>query len=260
MSLDIQQLENELSGLDLKTRIPVHGFNTIPSTDRTAWELLESGENPPFAVIAERQSAGRGQQGRQWLSEIGGLYLSLALETDLTVEKAPHLVLATAWGIASSLRSYQIPVRVKWPNDLVIDGKKLGGIKIETRVRGENISRAVIGVGINWHNRVPETGIDLRSFGAVRGERSIHSLEQLAAVTIAAILSGYDYYLSKDIEGLLAVYLELFANLGQRVSIGGNTGIVTGVSDRGELKVRLSSAGATTEIHLPIGSIGLGYN
>jgi BirA family transcriptional regulator, biotin operon repressor / biotin---[acetyl-CoA-carboxylase] ligase len=256
MSLDIQQLEGELSHLGISTHVPVHWFEMLPSTDRTAWELLDSAEKPPFAVIASQQSAGRGQYGRQWRSETGGLYLSLALETDLPVDRSPHLVLATVWGIACRLRSYQVPVAIKWPNDLILQGKKLGGIKIETRIRGEKIARVVIGVGINWCNPVPETGIHLQS----HGENAIASLEALAAVTIAGILSGYEYYLSHGIERLLTGYLSLFAHLGQEVTIEGQTGVITGVSDRGELKVRISTASASTEICLPTGAIALGYN
>jgi BirA family biotin operon repressor/biotin-[acetyl-CoA-carboxylase] ligase len=239
--------------------VPVFGFKTIPSTDRAAWEFLASGRVPPFVVIADRQSAGRGQRGRRWLSETGGLYLSLALAPDLAVDRHPHLVLAVAWGIASRLRSHGIPVALKWPNDLVIGGQKLGGIKIETRVRSGKISRAVIGVGINWCNPVPATGVNLRAFLTPRYGRALDSLERLAAVTIDAIRSGYDYYLARDIEGLLAAYLRLFDNLGQTVTIDGRTGTVTGVNARGELTVRVSSAGASTEICLPSGRIKLGY-
>jgi BirA family transcriptional regulator, biotin operon repressor / biotin---[acetyl-CoA-carboxylase] ligase len=256
MSLDIQQLEGELSHLGILTQVPVHWFELLPSTDRTAWELLDSAEKPPFAVIASQQSAGRGQYGRQWRSETGGLYLSLTLETDLPVDRSPHLVLATVWGIASRLLCHRVPVAIKWPNDLLLQGKKLGGIKIETRIRGEKITRVVIGVGINWCNPVPETGINLQSYG----ENAIASLETLAAMTIAGILSGYEYYLSHGIESLLTVYLSLFAHLGQEVTIAGQTGVITGVSDRGELKVRISTASASTEICLPAGAIALGYN
>jgi BirA family biotin operon repressor/biotin-[acetyl-CoA-carboxylase] ligase len=260
MSLDIQQLQNELSRLSLQTGIPIYGFNTLPSTDRTASEFLEAGREPPFAVIADRQTAGKGQYGRQWVSETGGLYLSLALAVELDISLSPCLVLATAWGIASGLRAREIPVGIKWPNDLVIDGRKLGGIKIETRVRGEKITRAVIGVGINWCNPVPETGINLRAFFTETGKPAIPSLEQLAAIAIAGILSGYENYSRNGVEAILAGYLPLFVNLGQAVTIDDYTGIITGVNDRGQLKVRTFIGGASAEICLPAGTIGLGYN
>jgi BirA family biotin operon repressor/biotin-[acetyl-CoA-carboxylase] ligase len=260
MSLNFQQLECELSRLDASMRMPIYGFETLPSTDRTAWELLASGHNPPFAVIARQQSAGQGQWGRQWLSETGGLYLSLVLALDLGIDRSPHLLLATAWGMASKLRSHEIPVSIKWPNDLVLTGKKLGGLKITTKIRGTRLTSAVIGVGINGSNPVPETGINLQSFWGREEDRSLFSLEQLAIVTIEGIFGGYHYYLSRGIEALLSVHQELFANLGQEISIGGCSGIITGVSDRGELKVRLSTSGATTEICLPTGTISLGYN
>lgn len=234
----------------------IHHFELLPSTNTKAWELLESGENPPFVVIASQQSAGKGQWGREWISEKGGLYLSLALNPDLEVNKSSHLVLATAWGIAHHLNCQEIAVKIKWPNDLVLLGRKLGGIKIETRIQGENIRQAVIGVGINWSNPVPPTGINLQAFASDK----ITSIAQLTDLTIDGILYGYKYYCNHGIEALLAAYLELFANFGQMIEIEGCQGIITGVSDRGELKVKLASDNASTEICLPVGTVSLGYN
>jgi BirA family transcriptional regulator, biotin operon repressor / biotin---[acetyl-CoA-carboxylase] ligase len=234
----------------------IYDFELLPSTNTKAWELLESGETSPFVVTASQQSAGRGQWGREWISEIGGLYLSLALNLDLTADKSSHLVLATAWGIAHHLNSQDIPVKIKWPNDLVLLGRKLAGIKIETRIQGEKLRQAVIGVGINWSNPVPATGINLQAFAADK----ITSIAQLTDLTIEAILYGYEYYCNHGIKALLAAYLELFANFGQRIAIEGCQGRITGVSDRGELKVKLASDTASTEICLPVGAISLGYN
>jgi BirA family biotin operon repressor/biotin-[acetyl-CoA-carboxylase] ligase len=234
----------------------IHHFELLSSTNTQAWKLLESGEKTPFVVVAEQQSAGKGQWGREWISEKGGLYLSLALNLDLEVNKSSHLILATAWGIAHHLNSQDIPVKIKWPNDLVLLGRKLGGIKIETRIQGEKIPQAVIGVGINWANPVPPTGINLQSFVTDK----ITSIAQLTDLTIDGILYGYEYYCNHGIEAILVVYLELFANFGQMIEIAGCQGIITGVSDRGELKVKLASDNASTEICLPVGTVSLGYN
>lgn len=234
----------------------IYHFELLPSTNTKAWELLESGENTPFVVTASQQSAGRGQWGRAWISETGGLYLSLALNLDLEVNKSSHLILATVWGIAHRLNSQDVPVKIKWPNDLVLLGRKLAGIKIETRIQGENLRQAVIGVGINWSNSVPATGINLQAFAT----NKIASIAKLTDLTIEAILYGYEYYCNHGIEALLVAYLELFANFGQMIVIDGCSGIITGVSDRGELKVKLTANNASTEICLPVGAISLGYN
>lgn len=250
MSLNQQQLE-----CFLNSSLAIHLFDLIPSTNQTAWELLEKGEKTPFAVIASQQTAGKGQWGRKWESMEGGLYLSLAIAPEITVADAAHLTLCSGVGIAQNLEKYHIPVQLKWPNDLVIGKRKLGGIKTETKVYQHQITQAVIGVGLNWSNPVPEIGINLHSLN----DCSIFSLEQLAAITIEGLLSGYEFYLSKGIDALLIAYHKRFQNLEQNITIDGCHGVITGISPQGDLKVCLKSAGASTEICLPVGTISLGY-
>jgi BirA family biotin operon repressor/biotin-[acetyl-CoA-carboxylase] ligase len=254
---------------------PLYVFDSIPSTNQKLWELIDRGVKPTIAAIALQQSSGRGQWGKQWQSQLGGLYLSVALTTDLKLKDSFHLTLATALGIANILRDRNVPVLLKWSNDLILQGRKLGGIKTEIRTQQEYIKQAVIGVGINWINPTPEVGISLRSFLDRREEASglateqqshtvsslsIQSLEQLAAITTYGIISGYHNYLERGIDRLLSNYLELLVNLGQTVRVNNYSGTVVGVSPTGELKVRLRSPGASTEISLQPGQISLGYD
>ncbi|PSF38333.1 biotin--[acetyl-CoA-carboxylase] ligase [Aphanothece hegewaldii CCALA 016] len=251
MSLNQQQLENLL-----KSSLAVYCYDIIPSTNQTAWELLEKGEKTPFVVIASQQTAGRGQWGRKWESSEGGLYLSFAISLNLIATDAPHLTLCSGVGIVQNLENYDIPVQLKWPNDLVLHKRKLGGIYTETKVYQNRITEAVIGVGINWTNSVPEIGINLHSLNNC----SIVSLEQLAAIAIDGLLSGYDFYLSRGIEQLILAYIAKLQNYGQTITIDGCKGIIVGVNQQGALKVFLKSPGASTEICLPIGTISLGYD
>ena len=198
-------------------------YDILGSTNQTLWELLEQGHPQGTSVIALQQTAGRGQWGRQWQSHPGGLYLSWSIPWGvgsgdvrelgnweqgeiggIRIENvpnllpltpgpqsvAPQLTLFSAWGIAKTLHSYEIPVYIKWPNDLIWQGKKLGGILTETRMQGAKITRAIVGVGINWANPVPETGINLQSC------LTITSLEQLAAITIQGLITGYHQWCS----------------------------------------------------------------
>ncbi|NER37101.1 MAG: biotin--[acetyl-CoA-carboxylase] ligase [Oscillatoria sp. SIO1A7] len=139
-------------------------FDRVASTNQTVWELVALGAPPGTIAIAREQTAGRGQRGRHWQSQIGGLYLSMAVAPNLAAVNAGALTMAVAWAIATGLRSVGIPVLLKWPNDLILAKRKLGGILTETRVRQGRVAKAVIGVGINWSNPVPETGINLESF------------------------------------------------------------------------------------------------
>ena len=245
--------------IDQKQPISLFIFDCISSTNSKLWELIDSGIKCPLGAIALQQTAGKGQWGHSWISARGGLYLSVGLDLDLQIKHYPHLVMATAWGIATILRHYQLPVTIKWSNDLLLNQHKLGGIKIETRNHKNKLVNAVVGVGINWHNCVPETGINLASYQQEQGIKSINSLEELAAIAAYGILLGYEYYLAVGIDKLLDKYLEILSSLGQQVNFQGCPGEVVGVTTEGKLRVKLRSPGASTMITLSPGQISLGY-
>ncbi|MEL6437870.1 MAG: biotin--[acetyl-CoA-carboxylase] ligase [Cyanobacteria bacterium J06621_8] len=246
--------------LSLEKPIPLNIFNSIPSTNTKLWELIDSGIEFPAGAIALEQTAGKGQWGHSWISEAGGLYLSVGLKLDLAIAHYPHLVMATAWGIATVLRSYNLPVMIKWSNDLILERRKLGGIKLETRNNANKLKQAVVGVGINWRNSVTEPGINLVSYQQQKNSSTINSLEELTAIAAYGILLGYKYYLGFGIEQLLDKYLAILNSLGQKVNINGASGEVIGVTTEGKLRVKLRSPGATTEINLKPGQISLGYD
>ena len=237
-------------------------FETLPSTNQTLWELLNQGAASGTVVIAQQQTAGRGQWGRQWQSTVGGLYLSLALTPNIQASNSAQLTLCSAWGIATALRSYDIPVFLKWPNDLLHLGRKLGGILTETRVHQGQITKAVVGVGINWSNAVPEMGIALQSFceEQLSPRPRVTSLEQLAAIVIQGIKFGYQRWSEQGIDSLLLSYLELLDSRGRQVIVDGHPGMITGVTPSGELRICLNSAAAPIEICLKPGTISLGYH
>jgi BirA family transcriptional regulator, biotin operon repressor / biotin---[acetyl-CoA-carboxylase] ligase len=246
-------------GIGQPQEISLHLFETLPSTNQTLWDLLNQGATCGTVVIAAQQTAGRGQWGRQWESTLGGLYLSVALTPHLQASHSAQLTMSSAWGIATALRSYDIPVTLKWPNDLLLLGRKLGGILTETRVHQGQITKAVVGIGINWSNSVPEWGITLRSFYEKNLSARVTSLEVLAAIVIQGLRFGYQSWLEQGIESLLPSYLELLQIQGRQVIVDGNVGIITGVTPTGELSICLNSATAPTEICLKPGTISLGY-
>ncbi len=210
----------------------------------------------------------------------GGLYLSTAFAPDLPVENIAQLTLCTAWGIAKALRDIpgrlsgvagNIPVRVKWPNDLVLMKRKLGGILTETRIRQETITEAVVGVGINWTNPVPETGINLKSYLENQDLPLIGSLEMLTAIVLYGLLSGYQYWQQNGVDALLPAYLELLAYRDRPLIVNGLSGTIVGVTSTGELRISLHTSSPSrnrdlqtedashSEILLKPGTISLGY-
>lgn len=251
-------------------------FDQVASTNQTTWEQLASPVTEPLVTIAQSQTAGRGQWGRTWVSSQGGLYLSVGLGLDWPIQQAAQLTLATAWGIATALRTLpgqlsgvqqQLPVQIKWLNDLVLQGRKLGGILTETRVHNSRIEQAVVGVGINWTNPVPPPGITLRSYLAEQATPLIESLELLAALTVYGLLKGYERCQHAGIEAILPDYEALLLHRDRTIAINDQIGTVVGVDASGALRVRLlPTAEADTPGAVPLevlcqpGSIQLGYD
>lgn len=122
------------------------------STNEDAKRAAERGEADGFVVHAEQQTAGRGRQGRVWDSPVGNLYASTLLRIDSSLQSAGHYSFITALAIADALQAF-IPtanIQLKWPNDVLVDGKKISGILLEaaTVVDGK-VAWLVIGTGIN---------------------------------------------------------------------------------------------------------------
>ena len=141
-------------GYGLKTKFighHVHCYQSVKSTNDIAVRLAESGAPDGTIVTAEQQTGGRGRFGRVWHSPPGcGVYLSVILRPVLHPEQAPGLSIMTALALAETL-SEDLPgkVQIKWPNDVLISGKKTAGILTELAADHKKISYVVVGVGIN---------------------------------------------------------------------------------------------------------------
>jgi len=267
--LDLQKIEAAIAqnGTELgicpefahiRPQVDIHTYQSLPSTNTQMWKLLAAGAKSGTAVIAQQQSAGKGQRNRQWESSPGGLYLSLALEPNWPVSHSAQLTCLSAWGLATAFNNLGIAVQVKWPNDLFFQGKKLGGILTETklshpngsasnavegngrRLLGDNssslysqpsgatIKQAVIGVGINWHNSVPENGISLATILETVetipkfAKNKINCLEVLIALAIRGILQGVIFQQQVGSQVFMKSYRKLLTQIGQSVSLDGN--------------------------------------
>ena len=128
------------------------------STERELDQLLAAGRRAPLAVIARRQIRGHGQQGRVWQSPPGGVWLSAALPWG---EAGAAPALACSLGLCLQLETLGLSPQIKWPNDLLLNGRKLAGILPRLRWRGERLLGCRVGVGINGLNRVPVGAIAL---------------------------------------------------------------------------------------------------
>ena len=135
-------------------RGPIYHFETTPSTNDAAKVLGREGAAEGTMVLAETQTAGRGRLGRSWVSPPGlGLYVSLLLRPPLPPHELPLITLSTAVSVVRALtRAVGVTPGIKWPNDLILKGKKLGGILTEMETESDQIRYLVVGMGLNINN------------------------------------------------------------------------------------------------------------
>jgi len=167
-------------------------FCTLPvcaSTERKLDDWLQAGAHPPLLVLAQHQRFGQGQQGRIWHAPRGGVWFSAALPWPADQRSSASLALAATLGLALELEGLGLSPQIKWPNDLLLSGRKVAGILPRLRWRGQRVRFAQLGVGFNVLNRVPLGGINLDSRLAPRrlrlehwAARMVRALEWTAAV------------------------------------------------------------------------------
>jgi BirA family biotin operon repressor/biotin-[acetyl-CoA-carboxylase] ligase len=135
----------------------VHRFERLPSTQDEAHRLAASGAPAGTVVVAAEQAAGRGSRGRSWTSPRGGLWLSLICRP-AEVEGIESLSLRAGLAVAEALEC--VPgfptIALKWPNDLIVGDRKVGGVLCEARWQGEGLGWVVVGVGLNVCNPLAE--------------------------------------------------------------------------------------------------------
>jgi BirA family biotin operon repressor/biotin-[acetyl-CoA-carboxylase] ligase len=219
--------------------VEVRRVETCGSTNTVL--LREAGLAAPVLLIAAEQTAGRGRRGRRWHSAPGdGLAFSLARVVRRPARELAALALVAGVATARALRALGAPVELKWPNDLVAGGGKLGGILVETRAAGRG-TLAVFGIGINLRGA---DGL------ARRLRRPVASVEQfivpdeeaLIAEVGISLMAALDAFEAEGFEAARGEWESMHAHAGQRVKVRladgrSITGIAAGVAEDGALRL-----------------------
>ena len=124
-------------------------FEEISSTNDYL-KNLDSEED--VLAIAKRQTGGRGTKGRSFISAEGGVYLSLLRLNPCKAEDCFSIMMNSAVAVVKTLHAFDIKAKIKWPNDILVDGKKICGILIENVFSGEMVARSIVGIGLNVNN------------------------------------------------------------------------------------------------------------
>lgn len=213
----------------------IHAFRSVRSTNDVARKLASEGAPDGTVVIAEKQTAGRGRLGRRWESEFGkGLWFSVILRPDLSSANAGLFTFLAGISVADALfNRYKIKAGLKWPNDILIQRKKVCGILSEAEFDGNKINFIVLGIGINVKH-------SLQHFPTMLHEQAIsismiHKQPVNRAKLLAEIFSRLEsnYFRSQNegFKGILADWRLKCQHLGKSVKVVHSSTEIEGIFD-----------------------------
>jgi len=129
----------------------------VPSTNDAAKQLALEGEEEGTVVVAKRQTAGKGRQGKRWSSPEGGVYLSVVLRPGISAAEMLRLTVMSGIPVADAISDMTLmDARLKWPNDVTVNGKKVAGMLMEGSSKGSAINFLVLGIGINLNSKIED--------------------------------------------------------------------------------------------------------
>ncbi len=224
-------------------------FAEIDSTNKKAKELAATGATHGTLITADTQTAGVGRRGRSWSSENEtGIYMSLILRPKLKPDKASMLTLVAALAVVKAvtellkIEQSETTLQIKWPNDIVINGKKICGILTEMILNQNQMDAVVIGIGVNVANQsFPEeladiaTSLYLETGVKLDREQLINRVWEQFELYYAVVME------KGDLRDCKVEYESFLANKDEKVKIldpiGAYTGIAKGITNTGELLV-----------------------
>ena len=222
----------------------IYYYDVTDSTNIRAKELAEEGHPSGTLVVADRQEAGRGRRGRSWDSPSGtGIFMTLLLKPEMNPNHASMLTLVAAMAVARAIsKCAGTEALIKWPNDIVIGGKKICGILTEMSAQFDFINHIVIGIGINVHNEhFPEEIAETAGSIFLQTRKRIRRAE-----LIEQILEQFEHYYAifmetEDLSGLVREYNSILVNMNKSVRVLDPKepfeGKAMGITKKGELIV-----------------------
>jgi BirA family biotin operon repressor/biotin-[acetyl-CoA-carboxylase] ligase len=233
----------------------IHFLDTVDSTNSVAERYVAEGRTTPFVVLSREQTAGRGRRGRVWHSpDEGNLYASFAFRPELPPRDMPPITLWLGLAVARSLRrQLELPVMVKWPNDLLLEGRKLAGMLTEARIDADTMRDLVFGLGLNLRAETRQWPAEVRAVAtAVSAHLPVEktlSWHRLVVEILAEVVRAYQAYLKVPGARILQdAWNDYDALAGQTVEVQGRSGPLRGLADG-------IDAGGNLRLRLPDGAV-----
>lgn len=200
----------------------VHHFAEVTSTNDIAKELAAKGVEEGVLVISETQTLGRGRLGREWASPEGGVWFSIILRPKVDPRDSSKLTFVAAVAVAKAIREmFDLEAEIKWPNDILIGGKKVCGILTETRIKGEMVDFVVVGVGINANVSLDSFPESLRNTLTSLKEEMKEEIERekFLCALLEELEQYYLMFLQREFDLILEEWRSLAGFLGQYVEV-----------------------------------------
>lgn len=245
------EIAKELLALGIS--LPVLFQKSVDSTN--IWAFEESDRHDRILLVADEQTLGKGRRGRTWISPLGsGIWMSYLCKPDIRIENASMITLVFALSVAKAMQDlFAMDVKIKWPNDIVYQGRKICGILTEMRSDTDGIKAIVCGIGINANT----TEFPAELANAATSIQNEMDVQVDRAKLIAKIMQYFDICFGKflkteDLSELKDDYEEILANKDNEVYIiehdTHQKAFCKGITNRGELLV-LDEDGHTLQIH-----------
>ncbi|MFB9275238.1 biotin--[acetyl-CoA-carboxylase] ligase [Cohnella cellulosilytica] len=261
--LTLQELLPKLRTSSFGRRLTL--LDVVDSTQNELRLLAERGAEEGTLVIAEQQTSGRGRMGRSWVSPAGkGIWMSLLLRPPVPLPLTPQLTLLAAVALSRAI-SQQLPaleIGIKWPNDLLVDGKKISGILLESAAEDERLNYIIVGMGISANLEAEDYSEELLSKAISLKMASGQTVDRSAL--IAAVLEQfeqlYKLYLEQGFAPIRTLWEARSVTLGKRTELytpqGTVVGVPLGLDDMGGLRIELPDGSARTIYSAEVGASG----
>lgn len=220
-------------------------YRETGSTNQDAKELALKGAKEGVLIVADRQLSGRGRRGRDWISPPGkDIYMSLLLRPQCEIENASELTLVMAMSVLEAIQE-QLPhvnVGIKWPNDIVINGKKICGILTEMNIVQQSIDYVVIGIGINVNQTEFHQDIKAHASSIMMETGQEADRAKLIANVMKSFEINYELFAkTQDLTYIISRYNKHLVNVDKQVKVlepgGEYQGTARGINTKGELLV-----------------------
>lgn len=244
-------------GAALSKKLPDAAVSWVVQTESTSDDAKAAAPVAGGRVhvfVADHQTKGRGRNGNAWVSDPGaGLLLSVLLFPKIEPADAPRITLAIGAAIAERIDAVlgelraagadgEARAKVKWPNDIELDGKKLAGILVEAQTRGDKLASVIVGVGLNIVPSYADEDVAKRSVSLTTTDH-VAKLDraEIAFQIVDAILSSIATYEAHGLERSLAALGARDALAGSKVRVGDVEGVAVGIDRDGSLLVKTST-------------------